>query len=109
MKPANVSGELGQEVVLRCQADSNPSPNYKWFRNGNLDTVIKPKYNGKARFVKISLKAGRQSQLHRIAVVINTNFMRFRHDYYNKVKWKLFKSDKIYVCHTRNKNRNILY
>lgn len=37
--PEDVSGDLGQEVVLQCVADSNPSPAYKWFRNDNKDMV----------------------------------------------------------------------
>ena len=37
--PEDVSGDLGQEVVLQCVADSNPSPAYKWFRNDNKDIV----------------------------------------------------------------------
>ena len=36
----DVSGETGDEVVLTCLADANPTPSYKWFRNGNLDLVI---------------------------------------------------------------------
>ena len=40
MKPGNVSGDVGEEVVLQCEAESHPAPSYKWFRNGNLDMVI---------------------------------------------------------------------
>ena len=38
-RPGQLSGEEGQEVLLECLAQSNPAPDYKWFRNGNLDTV----------------------------------------------------------------------
>ena len=41
VRPASVSGDLGEEVVLQCLASSNPPPAYKWFRNDDLDTVSK--------------------------------------------------------------------
>ena len=37
--PEDVSGDLGQEAVIQCLADGNPSPAYKWFRNDNRDMV----------------------------------------------------------------------
>ena len=37
--PEDVSGDLGQEAVIQCLADGNPSPSYKWFRNDNRDMV----------------------------------------------------------------------
>ena len=43
--PEDVSGDLGQEVVLQCVADSNPSPAYKWFRNDNKDMVSKSEWH----------------------------------------------------------------
>ena len=37
--PGQISGEQGEEVLLECLAQSNPAPDYKWFRNGNLEMV----------------------------------------------------------------------
>ena len=39
-RPGQLAGEAGQEVLLECLAQSNPAPEYKWFRNGNLETVM---------------------------------------------------------------------
>ena len=39
MKPEDVSGEAGEEIILVCQADGNPPPTYRWFRNHDMNTV----------------------------------------------------------------------
>ena len=38
-RPADVSGDAGQEVTLSCAVDGNPAPSYTWYRNGDLNTV----------------------------------------------------------------------
>ena len=38
-KPEDVSGDSGQEVVLGCLADGNPSPSYRWVRNQETTKV----------------------------------------------------------------------
>ena len=40
MEPEDVSGDAGQEIVLVCQAEGNPSPSYRWFRNMDREIVI---------------------------------------------------------------------
>ena len=39
MEPEDVSGDAGQEIVLVCQAEGNPSPSYRWFRNQDSSKV----------------------------------------------------------------------
>ncbi len=34
-----MSGEKGQSARLSCSVDSNPSPEYTWFKNSDLKTV----------------------------------------------------------------------
>ena len=37
--PSDVSGERGGSVTLSCSVDSNPRPEYTWFKNGDFKTV----------------------------------------------------------------------
>ena len=39
IKPEEVAADSGQEVSLVCEADGNPSPSYRWYRNNDITTV----------------------------------------------------------------------
>ena len=34
-----VSGRSGDRVILQCQVDSNPKPEYRWMKNGDAFEV----------------------------------------------------------------------
>ena len=35
-----VTGHEGDRVILQCQVDSNPEPEYTWIKNGDIFEVI---------------------------------------------------------------------
>ena len=51
-----VTGHEGDRVILQCQVDSNPEPEYTWIKNGDIFEVIivDDKQSFKRRFAKIS-------------------------------------------------------
>ena len=34
-----VTGARGDRVILHCQVDSNPAPEYRWLKNGDMFEV----------------------------------------------------------------------
>ena len=34
-----VTGRQGDRVILHCQVDSNPAPEYRWLKNGDMFEV----------------------------------------------------------------------
>ena len=36
---SEVTGARGDRVILHCQVDSNPAPEYRWLRNGDMFEV----------------------------------------------------------------------
>ncbi len=58
--PSDVSGERGGSVTLSCSVDSNPRPEYTWFKNGDFKTVWGGRLNKRKLFAVIMM--GRQTR-----------------------------------------------
>ena len=37
--PGEITGYAGDRIILQCQVDSNPAPEYVWMKNGDLFEV----------------------------------------------------------------------